>query len=287
MSSLEKALSIIARFSADRPSLSVSEIATELEMPKSSVSRMMKTMAEAGLIEAQAGRRGYAPGLLAFRLGNLYQARLRVMDLVDAAVAGMVARYGLTGYVGVLTGADIVMLSVHQGRFPIRLVLERGAKVPAHVSAMGQALLSRLDDDAIAALYPGSVRYAETAITETPAEIIARARAVREQGYAAVSGVTFRGFNAVGAAVDSAKERLCVGFSLSYPQEMLSRFDLSEIIGAITAGAAEVGEKTGDPYWTARLPAEGGSRAENGQPAVARAAPTGAGPAGPTASMAS
>jgi DNA-binding IclR family transcriptional regulator len=273
MSSLDKALSILARFSAERPSLSVTEVAAELGIPKSSVSRLMKTMADAELITAQPGRRGYSPGPLAFRLGNLYRSQLRVMDLVDAAVVEIVERYGLTGYVGVLNGSDVVLLGVHQGRFPIRLVLERGARVPAHVSALGQAMLSRLDEDQIAALYPATVHYSETGITANKKDILERARYVRKQGYATVEGVTFRGFNAVGVAVDSAIERQCVGFSLSYPQEMLSRFNLAEIIEALVESAASIGERIGDPYWIADANARRGSRMQNGSSVVVQADP--------------
>jgi DNA-binding IclR family transcriptional regulator len=268
MSSLNKALAIIAQFSAERPVISVSEVANELQIPKSSVSRLMKTMAGSGLIEAQAGGRGYVTGPFAFRLGNLYQARLRIMDLVDAAIGELVARFGLTGYAGVLTGADVVLLSVRQGHFPIRMVLEPGTRIPAHVSAIGQALLSRRSDAEIEALYPAPFRYKETDNSYTPSDIVTRAREVRALGYSSVEGMTFRGFNAVGAAIESAKENLCVGFSLSYPKELLAQFELNEIIAAITAEAMRIGEKTGDVYWADRSAAPSETSTKEVRPPV-------------------
>lgn len=274
MSSLDKALAIIALFSTDRPVLSVSEVAHELQIPKSSVSRLMKTMAGADLIEVQPGGRGYVPGAFAFRLGNLYQARLRIMDLVDSAIGELVARFGLTGYAGVLTGADVVLLSVRQGHFPIRMVLERGTRIPAHVSAIGQALLSRRSDAEIEALYPVPFRYKETGTSYTPSDILARASEVRALGYSAVEGVTFRGFNAVGAAIESGKENLCVGFSLSYPQELLAQFELDEIIDAIITEATRIGEKTGDAYWAGRSTAPLATPTQEAPPPPSGAAPT-------------
>ncbi len=275
MSSLDKALAIVSLYATDRVTLTVSEVASDLSMPKSSVSRLMRSMADAGLLEPQAGGRGYMPGVLAFRLGNLYQTQLRIMDLVDEATVELVEKYGLTGYIGVRRGTDVVLLSVRQGRFPIRLVLERGTRVPAHVSAIGQALLSRLSDDTIQALYPVPLRYRETGVTHTPDEIVECVRRVRALGHAALEGVTFHGFNAVSAAVESPIEGTCVGFSLSYPRELLARFDLVELIEAITASAARIGAKTGDSYWTDRsVPAEGARDAEGTASAASAAQPS-------------
>lgn len=255
MSSLEKALDILSCFSIERPVLAVSAVAQELAMPKSSVSRLMKAMANAGLLEQEQGRRGYTPGILAFQLGNLYQKHLKVLDLVEEAVADLVERFGVTGYIGVMNGTDVVLISVRQGSYPIRMVLEKGTRVPAQVTAIGLALLARSSDEEIRSLYPGAVRYDETGLTVNAQDIIAQVEAVRRQGYAAVEGSTFRGFNALSVAVESVTERQRIGFSVSYPQELLRERDMSEIIDCVVGLAEGIGVRSADPYWVARAAA--------------------------------
>lgn len=265
MSSLEKALQILGCFSSDRVVLGVSAVAEELGLPKSSVSRMMKAMAESGMLEQPPGHRGYSPGVLAFRLGNLYQRRHNVPDLVDRGVARLVEEFGLTGYIGVLDGTDVVVTGVRQGTYPVRLVLPKGTRVPSHVTAIGRAILAHHSPERVRSLFPADVRYSETGQVSTPDEIAAAVAVVRERGIATIEGVTYRGFNAAGAAVGSPDEDQVVGFSLSYPHDVRTSDLVERICARVQETAAEIGSRIGDPFWLERqqaaAPAEGRRRA--------------------------
>ena len=251
MSSLGSALDILRCFSAVAPDLGVTEVAGLLGMPKSSVSRLMKTMGEAGLLEQDDSRRTYRPGVLAFELGNLYQRHLKVLDLVDQSLKALVDSTGLTGYVGVLNEADIILIQVRQGTYPVRLVLEKGYRVPAFVTAMGLALLARLADDEIAALYPSVPHYGETNLTKSFDELIADIRRVRKRGFAQVAGTTFSGFSAIAVAVESSAEMQRLGFSLSFPNAALTRARKDEVAIRMIEVARQIGARTGDAYWKA------------------------------------
>lgn len=252
MSSLDKALQILGCFSSDRVVLGVTAVAEELGLPKSSVSRMMKAMAEAGMLEQPPGHRGYSPGVLAFRLGNLYQRRHNVPDLVDRGVARLVEEFGLTGYIGVLDGAEVVLTGVRQGTYPVRLVLPKGTRIPSHVTAIGLAILAHYPPEHVKALFPGEVRYSETGQVNTPDEIEAMVAPVRESGIATIEGVTYRGFNAAGAAVGSAEEGQIIGFSLSYPQDVQTGDLVERIHERVRETAVEMGGRIGDPFWLGR-----------------------------------
>lgn len=253
MSSLDKALQILGCFSSERVVIGVSPVAEELGMPKSSVSRLMKSMCEAGLLERPIGHRGYSPGVMAFRLGNLYQKQHRLPDLVERAVARLVEEFGLTGYTGVLDGTDIVLTGVRQGSYPVRLVLPKGMRIPGHVTAIGLAILAHLPDAKVRALYPAEIHYSETGQTSSAADIIRDVERVRAAGVAAVQGITYPGFNAVGTAVESAEEGQIIGFSLSYPQEIQTPELIADISRRIAEAAREIGASVGDPYWLARM----------------------------------
>lgn len=257
MSSLENALEILSLFNVDRTAVGVSEAAMELGKPKSSVSRLMKAMAEGGLLERDRATRAYVPGVLAFQLGNLYHSNLNIKSLIHDMVRELVEQTGFTFYVGVLSGQDIVLTDVVQGSYPIRLVLPKGSRMPAHVTGIGLSLLSRLDEADLQAQYTTSVDHAETNLSLTPADVIARARTVRELGYAAVDGSAHRGFSSFAVAVHSPSEQQSIGFSLSYPSEVAKAEKMEEIAQSILAAAFEIGRRVGDPYWTKRAPEPG------------------------------
>lgn len=251
MSSLENALRILNRFSTSNPVQGVMEVSRELQMSKSSVSRLMKTMSEAGLISQRSERRDYEPGPLAFRLGNLYRQSVGGTELVDAALSKLIDEFGLTGYAGVLKGTDVVLIRVRQGSYPIRLVLGEGTSIPAHVTGIGLALLARRTDAQIRKLYPKQIRYAETGEAASAEQIIDRISMIRKDGYAMVEGMTYKGFNAVASAVHSADADQAIGFSLSYPENLLSSTEVGHIATRLADEASQIGQRLGDPYWHA------------------------------------
>lgn len=255
MSSLDTGINILQCFSSERPELRVSEVARRLGIPKSTASRLMKGMLRHGLIEQDQRTRRYRPGPLAFRLGTLYQAHLRILELVDAAVDALVEEFGLTGYVGVLNGADVVILRVRQGSYPIRFVLEAGYRAPAFTTAIGKALLARLDDDTVRDMHPPILRCDVTNLTLTIDELLAELKADRERRWTSAVGMTFPGFGAVGVAVGGIDGQQSVAFCLSYPTNETFEEKYDDMVERLTAHASRIGRLSGDPFWTGSAPA--------------------------------
>ncbi len=249
MSSLETGIDILQCFSSERPELGVSEVARRLNVPKSTISRLLREMMLHGLVERDEGTRRYRPGPLAFRLGTLYQAHLGILDLVDEAVDSLVEEFGLTGYIGVLTGADLVVLRVRQGSYPVRFVLEPGYRVPAFTTAIGTALLARLDDETVRAMHAPGLHYPVTDFRMTVEELLERLRQARHRRWTMAEGTTFPGFGAVGVAVGGMNGQQATAFCLSYPTGTDFAEQTDDMIRRLTAHAAHIGRRSGDPFW--------------------------------------
>jgi DNA-binding IclR family transcriptional regulator len=251
MSSLDTGLRLLRRLTPAQPFLRVSEVASELALPKSTVSRLLKALAANGLLEREDSGRGYRCGPLALHLGNLYLAQHTLLDLVDDALVQLVERFAVTGYAGVLTGTEIVLLRVRQGQAPLRIVYEAGSRVPAHVTAIGMALLARLPDPRIKALYGDTLAYAPMQARTPIARFLKELEQVRRHGWAASLGTTHVGIGAIGAAVASPNEQQPIGFSLSFPLMDADRARRQEIAEAVVASAGAIGARIGDTFWRA------------------------------------
>ena len=252
MSSLTSGIDILQCFSSERPELRVSDVARRLDMPKSTVTRLLKEMLHHGLVEQDRKTRTYRPGPLAFRLGTLYQAHLQILDLVEAAVEELVAEFGLTGYIGVLDGTDVVILRVRQGSYPVRFVLEPGYRVPAFTTAIGKALLARMDDATVTEMHPPDLHYETTHLDMPIAQLLQELRTTRTQGWSEAAERTFTGFGAVGTAVGAADGQQSLGFCLSYPTN--TRFDdeKERMVARLISHADRIGRRAGDPHWAGR-----------------------------------
>ena len=249
MSSLTSGIDILQCFASERPELRVSDVARRLNMPKSTVTRLLKEMLHHGLVEQDRKTRTYRPGPLAFRLGTLYQAHLQILDLVEAAVEELVAEFGLTGYIGVLDGTDVVLLRVRQGSYPVRFVLEPGYRVPAFTTAIGKALLARQDDATIVEMHAPVLHYETTHLDMPVEQLVQELHITRKQNWAEASERTFPGFGAVATAVGAGDGQQTLGFCLSYPTN--TRFDdeKDRMVARMTSHAARIGRRAGDPHW--------------------------------------
>jgi len=247
MSSLENALKIVCLLGQDRPILRVGEVCRELDLPKSSVSRLLKTLSEYGIVEREPGDTGYAAGQRALLLAELYTARHKLLDLVDASLDALTADFQFACYSAVLVGPDIVIIRVKHGSYPLRLVQEIGVPMPAYRTSVGRALLARKADAEVIEL----VRQRPDAPARD-AEILAAIEEVRASGASATASTVIPGIAALGVAVQDAQGRETMGFSISYPIAATDEAVRARMLGRIRQEAQAIGGRIGDEFWIGR-----------------------------------
>lgn len=245
VSSLENALAILGLFDANRPVLRVGEVCRDLAVPKSSVSRLMKTMGEHGLIERQDGEFGYVVGQRALQLADLYLSRHTLLDLVDLTLNRLVLEFGFVCYAGVLSGRDLVVLRLKHGAYPLRLVQPVGKRLPAYDTAIGRALLSRLSDHEAAVV-------AGTDGPASSADVLAELDRVHCSGLAATISTTIPGIAAIGAAAHNPLRNEAIGFSVSFPLSATDSGGRLQMARRVRGEAAAIAARIGDPYWAGR-----------------------------------
>jgi DNA-binding IclR family transcriptional regulator len=224
MSSLANALDVLGLLRQDQPVLRVGEVCRQVGLPKSSVSRLLQAMSRSALLERDAGGKGYVAGPLAVRLADLYLARHSLLALMDAALARLIGAFGFTGFAASLSGAEIVLLRVVQGSYPLRHVREIGARLPAARTVMGRALLARLPD--------------------------AKAPGRRARVLVAPSALT-PGITTIGGALLRAGENP-LALALAFPDQAAGAALRAAMIAAVRRECADIGRQIQDPQWTER-----------------------------------
>jgi DNA-binding IclR family transcriptional regulator len=225
MSSLESALQILGLLGPDRPVLRVGEVCRLLDIPKSSVSRLLRTLADSEMLE-RAGEGGYRAGTVSLRLAALYRARHDMREAAMAALDGLVERFGFTGFVSVLSGSEIVLLHVRQGSHPLRYVREEGTRLPAWQTAMGHVLLARLPDATVAS------RLRDAGAIDLP-RLQGELAAVRERGFILAGSVLTRGATTIAAAVTDPGSGEPIAVALAYIDTAIDERCRNEMTAAI------------------------------------------------------
>ncbi len=215
VSSLENAFEVINLLSRDRPVLRVSEVCRDLSIPKSSVSRLLRTLADFGLLERNERDASYSAGPRAVHLANLYMTRHSLLSLLETAIDALVEEFGFTGYISVLSGTEIVLLRVKEGSYPLRYVREVGARLPAIQTAMGIALLSLLEGASLRRHLPNSTKGGE--ISNDLVLLPARLDAARQGGLTFIPSVLHPGVTTISGALIDPIGNSPLAIGLAYP----------------------------------------------------------------------
>ena len=86
MSTLENAISILRLFNSERDELTVTEAARLLNMPKSSVGRLLTNMRDLGLLDGSGRQPRYRIGRLFFEISQQYRLRSSLIEKAESVM---------------------------------------------------------------------------------------------------------------------------------------------------------------------------------------------------------
>lgn len=212
----------------DRPVQGVSEISRRSGVPRTTVHRIATQLAEEGAL-VRVGT-GYRLGPILFELGTLhYPHRLR--DAVDPFLVDLQRLTGGEVALCELTGRDVIVLHVIQGRRPRSTHLDLGARLPAHACAAGKVLLAHTRRFPYRA---GETLWARTGATITDARALeAQLPAIRSARLAVEHGELIAGRLTVAAPLTNRHGRVLGALMVLLTDDA----DLAAISEALTAVA--------------------------------------------------
>lgn len=151
--SLERATRVLDLFSSDCPAWTVTDVARELGLPKTTTWEYMQSMASLGMIR-RSGRRHYRLGWRAFQLGLRARSTSEISGPARAEIRGLVEKFGETAHLVSRYGRDVVYLEKLAPPTGVRVNLTRvGERLPAHCTAAGKVLLAYLSAGEIKSVF--------------------------------------------------------------------------------------------------------------------------------------
>lgn len=223
----------------------VTEIAAELGVHKSTVSRLIAVLESRGYVEQLSERGKYRLGFSIVRLAGSTSAQVDLVGQSQSACNALAIEAGETTNLAVLDGSRIINIAEAHGPGSIALRSWVGQSCPAHATSSGKVLLADLE--------PGEMRKrvgakleAFTANTLTRvADLAAQLVAVRENGWADVREELEIGLNAVAAPVYDSTGAVVAALSVSGPAYRLSPDRFADVAQLTIASAADISRRLG------------------------------------------
>ncbi len=137
LQSVDRAIDLLFHLHEEREPRGVSEIARALELPKSTVHRLLQALARRGLVEQEAGGR-YTPGGRLVALGLGAQERDPVVSVARPVLEEEARALGETVFLMAPRGGELIVLDKAEGRGFLRAAPRLGEAVPLHATAAGK-----------------------------------------------------------------------------------------------------------------------------------------------------
>jgi len=179
-----RALEVLEALAASGGRRSLVDLARALDIPKSSLHGILRTMMWRGWVEADDTGTRFGLGIRALQVGAAYLDTDDAVGVLAGVLDDLSREFGETVHLGRLDGAHVVYTAKRESRHPLRLYSAIGRRLPAHATALGKALLAERDEAEVERIV-GASPAALTARTITDLRVLcADLAASRERGYA-------------------------------------------------------------------------------------------------------
>lgn len=170
-----KAFSVLEVVSLNPEPTKMAEVIRGTGMTKPTAHRVVNMLLEMGFLERDSLDRGFIEGSGLVDLAYRTLAAAAPRSLRHSILQGISEQVGETVNFGVLNGGEVIYLDRVEAKWPLGLRFDAGSRVPAHCTAIGKLLLSRLADNDLHALLSSMPRSAYTANTMTAIEPLLQA----------------------------------------------------------------------------------------------------------------
>lgn len=164
--SAERTVRILEALAASDDRLTFAELQDRTGYPRSSLHALIRTLRELKWVESDDGGTRFGVGPHALLSGTAYLDRDPALPYVYKALEDLRTELGHTVHYARRDGDAVIYLASRESTVEVRRIYRVGRKLPAHVTALGQALLAELTADEVTATLP------PTLVAHTPASIV-------------------------------------------------------------------------------------------------------------------
>jgi DNA-binding IclR family transcriptional regulator len=238
---LRKAMMILDELRVSEHGLSARELATRVDLPKSTAQRLLQSLEESRMTVQDPVSRKYRLGPKTLTLGMAYRERL---DLRNAALPHMRALRDLTNEtigLSVAIGHERMFIEEVRSQSELRAHSELGVPYPVWKGAPGRVLLAHLppaEIDGVLA-HAGESAWRSIGLASNDA-LLARLAAIRGDGHDRAFDETIAGVSGIAVPVRDASGHATAALSISGPSGRMSSAEMDRMLPEAKTAADKI-----------------------------------------------
>lgn len=243
--SVDRAILILKCFSKRRKEMRLTEIADELNLNKSTVHGIMSTLKYHGLIDQDKETQKYRLGIYLMELGEIVLSSIEIRDIAHPIMEEVSKRLNETVHLSKIDHGELIYLDKVESSQSMRIFTNIGARMPAHCTGMGKAILAYTDKEEVDKLLPDDLDpITKYTITEKK-ELLLQLEDIRKKGYAIDNEESSIGLRCIAAPIFDYKGEVKYALSVSGPTVRITDKTTEGIIKIIMEAVKIISYKLG------------------------------------------
>ena len=212
----------------------MSQLQERTGYPRSSLHALIRTLRELKWVETDDSGSAFGVGPHALLAGTAYLDRDPALMFAYEALEDLRAELGYTIHYARRDENHVLYLASRESRDSVHVVSRVGRRLPAYLTALGQALMADLTTDEVKALLPAVLEpHTPHTIVDVP-QLLEELDAVRRRGWAFEREQGTEGVACVAATV-GYRIPASDAISCSMPVEVAKGNELKRVTAAVTA----------------------------------------------------
>lgn len=246
---LEKSIKLLNALSASG-ALTINELHERSAVAKSTIFVILSTLERHSLVEKTDDGK-YRLGHGIFEWGRSFHQRLDLNPVARPYLEQLVAGTPYTAHLAVLAENRAVYIDKCEGGGFVRFTTGPGHSLPLAVSAVGKALLSGMDDEALRRLITDELLHGRAADAAhsppSPEAALEEIAFVRKHGFAIDDGQTVEGVVSIGSPIRDASGAVVAAIDITALRKDLPAYRLLETGEAVRIAADRISTQLGSP----------------------------------------
>ena len=246
--SLDRGLQLLLVFEDRGPDLSLGQLSQALDLPKSTVHRLIATLCARGFMEQVKSTGNYRLGLRLHGLGARTVVARTLTSEAEPFLRSLLEKHGETVSISVLDEDETVIIDKMESELAMRVTSQIGKRNPVHCSGSGKVLLAFAHPDTREKIISRITLTRHTDKTITCREALrGHLEEIRKRGYAVDDEEIQEDQICLSAPVWNHEASACAAITISGPAGRIRAKGLEAIAASIVDAAWELSGKLGAP----------------------------------------
>ncbi len=216
--SFDKGIDILSKFAFVKSTWGIRELADEMNLTKSTVHRLIKTLECRGLLEKDGTNGKYKMGIELFSLSTSITLKFSLIDICSPTMRSISESLNETIYLYLYKDDHIVFVHKEETSNLLKYVVKLGVYHEIFLAAAGKSVLAFLPEEKINSILSKNLRkYTPKTITDVDT-IKHQLEAIRKNKYAFSEGERYEGTVGFAAPIFDSKSRVLGGITLTFPE---------------------------------------------------------------------